>query len=170
MKDMEITETSPGEPPPNPCYLSFKWVVSSSKKSTQSSRFSLSTSPAPLFCFSLPKISPFFKPPVLFLFMQASYAPCSCSDHHFLISPFNHLPSQLLICSIASTVAMASGWSHLCHASHACSFMEVVPHFKKNIFSSSSGWYKIPFGAINKSNNNKHWSWFAKRRGLRYDL
>ena len=151
MKDMEITETSPGEPPPNPCYLSFKWVVSSSKKSTQSSRFSLSTSPAPLFCFSLPKISPFFKPPVLFLFMQASYAPCSCSDHHFLISPFNHLPSQLLICSIASTVAMASGWSHPCHTSPACSFMEVVPHFKTNIFKSSWGDIKCPLVLLIKA-------------------
>ena len=117
-------------------------------------------------CFPSKLSSPFFQPPVLFLFMQTSHVPYSCSDHHFLLSLFNHPPPQLLLCSTALIAAMASRWSYPCHASHACNFMEVVPHFQKNIFSSSPGWYKIPFSAIDKSHNNKHWSWFAKRRGL----
>ena len=40
------------------------------------------------------------------------------------------------------------------------------PPLQMNIFTSSPRWYEISFGAIDKCNNNKQWSWFAKRRGL----
>ena len=54
------------------------------------------------------------------------------------------------------------------HTSHACNFMEVGA-LQMNIFSSSMGWYEIPFCAIDKSNNNKHRNWFAKKRGVQND-
>ena len=156
MKDMEIIETSSGEPPPNLFYLRFKWVVSSSKKSTQSSRFSLSTSPAPLFCFSLPKISPFFQPPVLFLFhatflcslllLRSSFPTISFQSSPFPTTPllncFNCRHGLRVVTSLPCVSCMQL------HGS--------CPPLQKNIFSSSPGWYKIPFGAIDKSNNNKH--------------
>ena len=104
-----------------------------------------------VFCLFLPKISPFFQPHVLFLFMQASHAPCSRLNHHFLLSHFNHPPPQLLICSTTSIAAMASGWSHPCHVSHACRFMEVVPHFKKISSAHLRGDIKYPLVLLIKA-------------------
>ena len=118
---------------PYPTSFIFSPDITSPKKKKPLSSLSFA-----LFFFQV-VFPPFFQPPVLFLFMQSSHVPCFCSNHHFLLSPFNHPPPQLLICSIASIAAMASGWSHLCHASYACSFMEVVLHCKQNIFNSSPG-------------------------------
>ena len=62
-----------------------------------------------------------------FFSYQSLSAPLS--DHHFMLFHSNHPHLQLLLYSTVATTAMAR-WSHLCHASHACNFMEAVPHFK----------------------------------------
>ena len=77
--------------------------------------------------------------------------PCSCSNHHFLLSLFNHPPPQLLLYSIASTAAMASRWSHPCHASHTCSFMEAIPHFRKISSAPLQGDIKYPLVLLIKA-------------------
>ena len=65
MKDIEITENSPGEPPSNPCYLSFKWVVSPSKNQQKIISF-------PLLCFFLNPLLgfPYFLVPFQTSFLQ----------------------------------------------------------------------------------------------------
>ena len=85
------------------------------------------------------------------------------------ISPSNSNPSPALLLqpspSETSTTIMAR-WSGprlrvSCMKLHG----SWSPHSSK-VLPAPLGDQKIPFGVIDKSNNNKHWSWFAKRRGL----